>query len=278
MDSFQVARLIVFVQTDVDRDVAIQRLIALAKSARREHELGPIVWQSKGMCCVIVQEVTRLYKYLMSPELLTSALTSALRLLELLSHMASHDQTCAELIQTNVPQLLYPFLNEGHPLNWLRLEALEFLVNMLRSGCVDNGHLLVTSELIPLVLQIMVNGADESSTVLAARVLKLGLLSQQGLNFICDSAERFYAVARTLENSTSLSLMQAPSARVLKEVLACYRRLADHPRARRVLTQCLPTCLCTEPLPEPICRTLAETLPRSQLRELQTMLGLAPPR
>jgi CCR4-NOT transcription complex subunit 9 len=65
------------------------------------------------------------------------------------------------------------------------------------------------------------------------------LLLQVGLNYICATAERFFAVGAVL-NSMVSSLTDQQSTRLLKHIVRCYLRLSDNPRAREALRQCLP--------------------------------------
>ncbi len=54
-------------------------------------------------------------------------------------------------------------------------------------------------------------------------------LSQVGLNYICATAERFFAVGAVLGNMVVL-LAEQPSPRLLKHIIRCYLRLSDNPR------------------------------------------------
>ncbi len=65
------------------------------------------------------------------------------------------------------------------------------------------------------------------------------LLDEVGLNYICQTYERFYAVATVLSNMVN-QLVEQQSIRLLKHVIRCYLRLSDNPRAREALRQCLP--------------------------------------
>lgn len=71
-------------------------------------------------------------------------------------------------------------------------------------------------------------------------------LLQVGLNYICATAERFFAVSAVL-NSMVQSLSEAPSVRLLKHIIRCYLRLSDNSRAREALRQCLPGQLLSPP-------------------------------
>ena len=65
------------------------------------------------------------------------------------------------------------------------------------------------------------------------------LLDDVGLTYICQTYERFYAVATVLGNMVN-QLVEQQSIRLLKHVIRCYLRLSDNPRAREALRQCLP--------------------------------------
>ena len=75
---------------------------------------------------------------------------------------------------------------------------------MYRSSCnfdcsaiqVDDSeavNFLLQTEIIPLCLRIMETGSELSKTVATFIVQKI-LLDDTGLNYICSTAERFYAV------------------------------------------------------------------------------------
>jgi CCR4-NOT transcription complex subunit 9 len=55
------------------------------------------------------------------------------------------------------------------------------------------------------------------------------LLLQVGLNYICATAERFFAVGAVLGNMVVM-LAEQPSPRLLKHIIRCYLRLSDNPR------------------------------------------------
>lgn len=55
------------------------------------------------------------------------------------------------------------------------------------------------------------------------------LLDDVGLDYICTTAERFFAVGRVLGNMVA-SLADQPSSRLLKHIIRCYLRLSDNPR------------------------------------------------
>lgn len=55
------------------------------------------------------------------------------------------------------------------------------------------------------------------------------LLDDVGLDYICTTAERFFAVGRVLGNMVA-ALAEQPSSRLLKHIIRCYLRLSDNPK------------------------------------------------
>ena len=104
----------------------------------------------------------------------------------------------------------------------------------------------------------METGSELSKTVAIFIVQKI-LLDDNGLNYICATYERFYAVGTVLSNMVA-QLVESQTARLLKHVVRCFLRLvqvlfvtrpsrqwliplyrlSDNARAREALRQCLP--------------------------------------
>lgn len=74
----------------------------------------------------------------------------------------------------------------------------------------------------------METGSELSKTVATFIVQKI-LLDDAGLNYICATAARFYAVSTVLANMVQQLTVQH-SQRLLKHIIRCYLRLADNPR------------------------------------------------
>lgn len=74
----------------------------------------------------------------------------------------------------------------------------------------------------------METGTEISKTVATFIVQKI-ILDDAGLDYMFAIPERFYAVNTVLANMV-LSLVEQPSQRLLKHIVRCYLRLADHPK------------------------------------------------
>ena len=84
----------------------------------------------------------------------------------------------------------------------------------------------------------MENGSELSKTVATFIVQKI-LLDDVGLNYICLTADRFFAVSTVLSNMIT-ALESTPSHRLLKHIIRCYLRLAQNVKAREALRSVLP--------------------------------------
>merc|ERR1712230_223274 len=229
----------------------------------------------------LLQEIVSVYPLLAPASLTAGASNRVCNALALLQCVASHNDTRSLFLQAHIPLFLYPFLNttsKTRPFEYLRLTSLGVIGALVKQN--DNSdviNFLLSTEIIPLCLRIMEAGSELSKTVAIFIVQKI-LLDEMGLNYICATAERFYAVSTVLSNMVA-QLAENPSSRLLKHIIRCYLRLTDNPRAREALRQCLPESLRVDPtlqcLPEPIANCLREdSATKRWLSQLLTNLNL----
>jgi CCR4-NOT transcription complex subunit 9 len=126
----------------------------------------------------------------------------------------------------HIPLFLYPFLNttsKSRPFEYLRLTSLGVIGALVKNDSSEVINFLLTTEIIPLCLRIMETGSELSKTVAIFIVQKI-LLDDNGLNYICATYERFYAVGTVLSNMVA-QLVESQTARLLKHVVRCFLRL-----------------------------------------------------
>ena len=225
----------------VQREVV---LLELSKKRESFADLAPILWHSTGTVAALLQEIVSIYPLLTPPTLTAHASNRVCNALALLQCVASHADTRQPFLAAQIPLYLYPFLNtqsKSRPFEYLRLTSLGVIGALVKVDDTEVISFLLSTEIIPLCLRIMETGSELSKTVATFIVQKI-LLEETGLNYVCATAERFYAVSTVLANMVHL-LQVHPSVRLLKHVVRCYLRLADHPRAREALKTCLPTSL-----------------------------------
>ncbi|MED6169834.1 CCR4-NOT transcription complex subunit 9, variant 2 [Stylosanthes scabra] len=158
--------------------------------------------------------------------------------------VASHPDTRMLFLNAHIPLYLYPFLNttsKSRPFEYLRLTSLGVIGALVKVDDTEVISFLLSTEIIPLCLRTMEMGSELSKTVATFIVQKI-LLDDVGLDYICTTAERFFAVGRVLGNMVA-ALAEQPSSRLLKHIIRCYLRLSDNPRACDALRSCLPDML-----------------------------------
>ncbi|KAK1444734.1 Rcd1-like protein [Babesia gibsoni] len=238
-------------------DLAVQekREYALTElSKQRDHypDLPVLLWHTFGTVATLIYEIVSVYHYLYPVNISMADSTKASNSLTLLQCIASHPQTRRHFLNAHIPLFLYPFLNsscKSRRLEYLKLTCLGVIGALVKSDDEEVISFLLETEIIALCLKIMETGSEISKTVRDAMIfntLKVSIfivqkimLDDRGLAYVCATAERFYAVAAVL-NSMVMSLLENPSRRILKHVVRCYLRLSENPRAREMLSKCLP--------------------------------------
>ena len=189
----------------------------------------------------LLQEIISVYTLLNPSQLTAAASNRVCNALALLQCVASHNETRALflngmcwvptstvlmlIVPAHIPLFLYPFLNttsKSRPFEYLRLPSLGVIGALVKNDSSDVINFLLTTEIIPLCLRIMETGSELSKTVAIFIVQKI-LLDDHGLNYICATYERFYAVGTVLSNMVS-QLVEQQTARLLKHVVRCFLR------------------------------------------------------
>ncbi len=216
-----------------------------------------------------------IYPQLTPPTLSAASSNRVCNALALLQCLASHQDTRKVFLQAHIPLFLYPFLNtasKNRPFEYLRLTSLGVIGALVKVDDESVVNFLLQTEIIPLCLRIMESGSELSRTVATFVVQKI-LLDANGLNYICATAERFYAVSTVLGNMVN-SLVENPSVRLLKHIIRCYLRLSENQRAREAQRQCLP-----DPLKNTTFAACLkdDTVSKKWLQSLLVNLGLPSP-
>lgn len=142
--------------------------------------------------------------------------------------MIIYDWRLANHTLAHIPLYLYPFLNTAslsRPFEYLRLTSLGVIGALVKVDDSAVINFLLRTEIIPLCLRIMDSGSELSQTVATFVVQKI-LLDKLGLEYICTTPERFFAVSTVL----STMVKDGPTVRLLKHIIRCFLRLADHHR------------------------------------------------
>ncbi|RYR79916.1 hypothetical protein Ahy_A01g004705 isoform D [Arachis hypogaea] len=259
-------------------DLRENALLELSKKRELFQDLAPLLWNSFGTIAALLQEIVSIYPVLSPPNLTpaqSNRVCNALALLQVYNLgvwglvftdlmlevwilgiwlldfnvfeslcVASHPDTRMLFLNAHIPLYLYPFLNttsKSRPFEYLRLTSLGVIGALVKVDDTEVISFLLSTEIIPLCLRTMEMGSELSKTVATFIVQKI-LLDDVGLDYICTTAERFFAVGRVLGNMVA-ALAEQPSSRLLKHIIRCYLRLSDNPRACDALRSCLPDML-----------------------------------
>ncbi|KAI9730311.1 MAG: Cell differentiation protein rcd1 [Claussenomyces sp. TS43310] len=255
-------RVLTWISDLLKEETREQALLELSKKREQVPELALILWHSfgqysllktprdiegqltsgiQGVMTSLLQEIISVYTLLNPSQLTAAASNRVCNALALLQCVASHNETRGLFLNAHIPLFLYPFLNttsKSRPFEYLRLTSLGVIGALVKNDSSDVINFLLTTEIIPLCLRIMETGSELSKTVAIFIVQKI-LLDDHGLNYICATYERFYAVGTVLSNMVT-QLVEQQTARLLKHVVRCFLRLSDNARAREALRQCLP--------------------------------------
>ncbi|KAM0269851.1 hypothetical protein ACHAQH_009627 [Verticillium albo-atrum] len=214
-------------------------LLELSKKREQVPELALILWHSFGVMTSLLQEIISVYTLLNPSQLTAAASNRVCNALALLQCVASHNDTRNLFLSGEQYFLKGWFGGEcTMPFEYLRLTSLGVIGALVKNDSSEVINFLLTTEIIPLCLRIMETGSELSKTVAIFIVQKI-LLDDSGLNYICATYERFYAVGTVLSNMVA-QLVEQQTARLLKHVVRCFLRLSDNARAREALRQCLP--------------------------------------
>ncbi|BBH02027.1 Cell differentiation, Rcd1-like protein [Prunus dulcis] len=203
-------------------DLRENALLELSKKRELFQDLAPLLWNSFGTIAALLQEIVSIYPVLSPPNLTPAQSNRVCNALALLQCVASHPDTRMLFLNAHIPLYLYPFLNttsKSRPFEYLRLTSLGVIGALVKVDDTEVISFLLSTEIIPLCLRTMEMGNDV------------------GLDYICTTAERFFAVGRVLGTMVA-SLAEQHSSRLLKHIIRCYLRLSDNARPALCLLSC----------------------------------------
>ncbi|KAK2432848.1 CCR4-NOT transcription complex subunit [Trifolium repens] len=150
-----------------------------------------------------------------------------------------------------VNELIIPDLRENalHVLSKRRDLYHEIAPLLWNTACVVTVFLQEIISIYPAVSSLELTSAQSIRVVNVLALLQVAmfvvqkvLANDNGLEYICSTAERFFAVAKVLEMVLG-SLEEQPSPRLLKYVISSYSRLSHNHRAGIALVRCIPNTL-----------------------------------
>ena len=236
-----VSRIIEWVNQIKDERTRENALGELSRKRESFNDLALYIWYSTGTVSTLLQEIIYTYQLLAPPKLNIQTSNRACNVLALFQCVAAHQETRPAFLAAQIPIFLYPFLNtvnKTRPFEYLRLTALGVIGALVKVDNPDVIAFLLSTEIIPLCLRIMERGSELSRTV-ATFIVQRILLDENGLKYICGTAERFYAISSVLANMMNSN----PSQRLIRHIIRAYARLADNQLVRSILKENIPAIM-----------------------------------
>ena len=219
-----------------------QALLELGRKREQFGDLAVVLWSSFGVMTALLNEIISVYPFLEPTRLPNQLSNRVCNALVLLQCVASHPETKNLFLQAHILLFLFPFLNttsRQRTFEYLRLTSLGVIGALVKNDSQEVISFLLRTDIVPLCLRIMESSSELSKTV-AIFILQKILLDDMGLQYICATMERFYAVTNVLKDMVEHLSTQAPPGRLLKHIIRCYLRLSDYLEARRLLKVVLP--------------------------------------
>lgn len=141
---------------------------------------------------------------------------------------------------------MYPLINTSskqRPFEQLRVTSLGVIGALVKGEDSQAINFLMNTELIVLCLRIMKRGNELSRTVATFIVQKI-LLDTHGLDYVCQTGERLFAVAQILKDIIEdIAENEKDDQRLLRHIIRCLLRLSENPKAAQQLIRFVPKCI-----------------------------------
>ncbi|XP_010522357.1 PREDICTED: cell differentiation protein RCD1 homolog [Tarenaya hassleriana] len=227
------------------REFALQNL---SDNRNSFEDLALLLWSSTASVATLLQEVIGVYPELSLPILTLRKSTRVYNALLLFQCIAKHPETRTKFLTAMMLHYFYPLLQTRYtdrPREYLRLGGLGILAQLLKGP--DYGatvHLLIHSDAVRSCLHCIDVG-DLPSQTLATFILHKILMTEEGLQYCCVLAERYFFIDSLLKQLLlKLATMNRPPPPSLLQLVAgCYYRLSMKARACEGIKQYIPVLL-----------------------------------
>ncbi|XP_022769569.1 CCR4-NOT transcription complex subunit 9-like [Durio zibethinus] len=223
-----------------------QSLDLLCKYRQARDDLGILLWNSFGTVKLLLQEITSVYRPLLSGGLSERAMTQVCNAIALLQSVASHPDTRMPFIKASIPVYLYPFLNTMNSernYECLRLTSLGVIGSLAKVDDAEVVDYLLSTQIFPSCLRCMEVGRTLSKTVATFIIYRI-LLNEKGLKYCFILADRYLSVSHALAKMVEgLAEEDENSPRLLRNIIGCYLRLSENQRTRQRLSTYIPSKL-----------------------------------
>ncbi|CAD24907.2 similarity to HYPOTHETICAL PROTEIN: YN28_yeast [Encephalitozoon cuniculi GB-M1] len=205
------------------------------------------IWRYDSMPIFLLQEVVAPYMILSTSKFDERECHRLYTVLNILQILVSEPKIKKVFVDARFPYYIYRYLvmsdsNSKH--ETLRISALGVIASLLQNGDQYIHKQLKTTEVVPLLLKIVDLGS-EASQLLSANIFGLIIGNDDGLNYACQTFDRFSAI-NLMFNSLASQAVSLGSTRLIKVALRIYIRLCAKPHIRALLSSKKPDGLFTD--------------------------------
>ncbi|AFN82361.1 putative Rcd1-like protein [Encephalitozoon romaleae SJ-2008] len=225
----------------------INKLDELFEELKKSPGLSLDIWTHDSMPIFLLQEVITPYMILSTSKFDEVQYHRLYTVLNILQILVSDSRIKRVFVDARFPYYIYRYLvisDSGSKYETLRISALGVVASLLQNGDQYVHKQLKTTEVVPLLLKIVDLGS-EASQLLSANVFGLIIGSDDGLNYACQTFDRFSAI-NLMFNSLASQGVSIGSVKLVKAALRIYIRLCAKPHIRALLSSKKPDGLFTD--------------------------------
>lgn len=218
----------------------------LSKKADKYTNIGIMLWNTPGIIPIFVQEIVSAYP-LLAPNVQPpkTALNRVSSVLTLLQKMSSDENARKPLVESEILQYLLPFLRMEYnkSVDTLRVATLGVIGMLMRSSNKEIvSYLVHRANIFPLCLAAMTLQAEPTKGIgkILSTFIVEKLLQDEGLQYICQKAERREQVMATLAQTIPLAPTDDHTRKLLRHCVRCYANLCKAEEGRQIVRERLP--------------------------------------
>lgn len=190
-------------------------------------------WYYEEMKFLVLQLLISPFPELNGNEISKKKFQDVITILNILQIIVINPRIRKDFLSAQFPFFIYPYLNTNllnKQFESLRIASLGVIGQLLRDNDKETLFYLQNTEMVPLTLKIMDIGSSVSKKIATLIFLRI-IESNDGLEYACQTFERFVAISVILNSMTS-QLLDNMDKSLFDYVLKCYIRLSHHKKVR----------------------------------------------
>ena len=199
-----------------------------------EPNMAPLLWYSTGTMALLLQEIISIYPHMTDNQLSPEQSGRVCDVLGLFQCVALNKKTKILFLKASMHLYVYPLINIPNPkkeYEHIRVTSLGVIGALVKGEHPHAIKYLIKTEIIVLCLKIMKKGNLVSKTVATFVVLKI-LIDSHGLDYVCKTSERLFAVVRILrevvDSIAKNGFDPKKQGKIMKQILRSFLRLSEN--------------------------------------------------